>query len=306
MCVYDEEDCLQVGWTPDDQVIYDHLWGRAVPGGKPSITAPSILVCNKVDLATSRTQATTPIRSCQPRTVATFSVARPASNSNARQLSTDTSNQARSANSVSQQPTANQQPVGSHSFTADTSPSTSSDRHDLSAQCEVSDGAISSPRQHDAEDRVLAGTPTVPTAATRQSTANAEAAPPGLCDPPGSSQSGVQDTAAVAAASAVFANEHASLARTPASKLSAPPSLGSSSSTQEEAARDLSIAYGLPSSYSASFAACVETCAVSGLGLGTLSTALLQLSNAPSLAAGQFVVWATFLCGSSAEPVEMP
>ena len=42
--------CSQVGWTPDDQVIFDHLWGRAVPGNKPAISAPSILVWNKVDL----------------------------------------------------------------------------------------------------------------------------------------------------------------------------------------------------------------------------------------------------------------
>ena len=42
--------CSQVGWTPDDKVIFDHLWGRAAPGNKPAIAAPSILVWNKVDL----------------------------------------------------------------------------------------------------------------------------------------------------------------------------------------------------------------------------------------------------------------
>lgn len=44
--------CLQAGWTADDQTIFDHLWGRAAEGSSPAITAPSILVWNKVDLTT--------------------------------------------------------------------------------------------------------------------------------------------------------------------------------------------------------------------------------------------------------------
>ena len=49
--------------------------------------------------------------------------------------------------------------------------------------------------------------------------------------------------------------------------------------------------YSLPSSCADSFAACVETCATSGLGLDALSAVLLELSNAPSLAAGQLLIF---------------
>ena len=48
---------LQVGWTEDDQTIFDHLWGRTEPGSTPSISAPSILVWNKVDLAVPQAPA---------------------------------------------------------------------------------------------------------------------------------------------------------------------------------------------------------------------------------------------------------
>ncbi|KAL0039327.1 hypothetical protein WJX79_003589 [Trebouxia sp. C0005] len=59
----------QVGWTPDDQVIFDHLWGRAVPGNKPAIAAPLILVWNKVDLvapAASELQFQSPLHTAFP------------------------------------------------------------------------------------------------------------------------------------------------------------------------------------------------------------------------------------------------
>lgn len=57
------------------------------------------------------------------------------------------------------------------------------------------------------------------------------------------------------------------------------------------AVKDVAAAYNVPESCQQSFAACVETCAVPGQGLDALSAALLQLADAPSLAAGG-VGWA--------------
>ena len=56
-------------------------------------------------------------------------------------------------------------------------------------------------------------------------------------------------------------------------------------------------ALGLPSSCASRFSACVETCATTGLGLDALSTALLELANAPSLASGTFCMPSTTTFG---------
>ena len=56
-------------------------------------------------------------------------------------------------------------------------------------------------------------------------------------------------------------------------------------------------ALGLPSSCAGCFSAWVETCATTGLGLDALSTALLELANAPSLASGTFCMPTTAICG---------
>ena len=46
------------------------------------------------------------------------------------------------------------------------------------------------------------------------------------------------------------------------------------------------VAAEMPTTCAACFSASVETCATTGLGLDALSSALLELANAPSLASG--------------------
>jgi len=84
------------------------------------------------------------------------------------------------------------------------------------------------------------------------------------------------------------ATQHASQASSQSSSdiSVAPEAVVTVSSNQSASGDQVSAVHGIPSSCADAFAACVETCATTGLGLDALSAALLQLSDAPSLAAG--------------------
>ncbi len=81
------------------------------------------------------------------------------------------------------------------------------------------------------------------------------------------------------------ATQHASQASSQSTSV-APETMLTGSSNQSVSGSQVSAVHGIPSSCADAFAACVETCATTGLGLDALSAALLQLSDAPSLAAG--------------------
>ena len=103
-------------------------------------------------------------------------------------------------------------------------------------------------------------------------------------------QTGIQATAA-AAASIVSScvqttRDYSNTASLPSSDdvISHDQQAGLSVSDRGQAA-----ALGMPSGCVGCFLACVETCATTGLGLDALNAALLELTNAPSLASGSLL-----------------
>ena len=159
----------------------------------------------------------------------------------------------------------------------------SSNDQGLSAQCEDTCGPSDAQIQPQAQQQAHPALSTTGSADTRPDTPNAETGAVTLTN---QRPSGLVGPAAGLTASAT---DRASQAISPPS--SDPPTVlesvsGSSSSSQVGSARQHDAVHRLPSSCAGSFAACVETCATSGLGLDALSAALLQLSDAPSLAAG--------------------
>ena len=104
-------------------------------------------------------------------------------------------------------------------------------------------------------------------------------------NPAGLGSSAATPTAADVTA---FATQHANQASSQSSSdLSvAPDAVVTGSSNQSASGDQVSAVPEIPGSCADAFAAFVKTCATTGLGLDALSAALLQLSDAPSLAAG--------------------
>lgn len=266
---------LQVGWTPDDQVIFDHLWGRAIPGNTPAISAPSILVWNKVDLVAP---AAAEIQS-QRALHTTFSA------------ETGQSNTANAASSSMQD--------GSDGdvAAAQCRGFQSKEQHHVTSQ--TATGALSSPsngfsaqpqglsRAGDAQPNSEAQTKT-PTPWLNASNADSRPGSDAVQSSPdlaGLGSSAATPTAADVTASATQRASQAS-SQSPSGLSVAPGTVLTSSSNQSASGDQVSAVHGIPSNCADAFAACVETCATTGLGLKALSAALLQLSDAPSLAAG--------------------
>lgn len=269
--------CSQVGWTPDDQVIFDHLWGRAVPGNKPAISAKSILVWNKVDLvapAASALRSQSPLHTHFPAETGRSSTANTASSSMQDGSDEDVAAaQYRGPQSKKQHHVTSQTATGalstpSNSFSAAQS-------QDLG-------------RAGDAEPNSEAQ-PMTPTswlnASNADSRPGSDAVQSSPDNPAGLGSSAATPTAADVTA---FATQHANQASSQSSSdLSvAPDAVVTGSSNQSKPGDQVSAVHGIPSSCTDAFAASVETCATTGLGLDALSAALLQLSDAPSLAAG--------------------
>ena len=265
--------CSQVGWTPDDQVIFDDLWGRAVPGNKPSIAAPSILVWNKVDLvapATSELQSQSPLHTANPSEPCQSSTANAASSSV----------QEGSAEDVAAAQYRGPQCKKEHHVTSQTA---------IGAMSSPSNGFPAQPQDLSSAGDAQQAQPKTPTSwlnagnADSRSGSDAVQSSPG--NPAGLGSSAATPTAADVTASATQRASQASSQST--SDLSvAPEAVVTGSSDQSASGDQVSAVHGIPNSCADAFAACVETCATTGLGLDALSAALLQLSDAPSLAAG--------------------
>ncbi|DBB01794.1 hypothetical protein WJX77_008352 [Trebouxia sp. C0004] len=270
----------QVGWTRDDQVIFDHLWGRAVPGNKPAIAAPSILVWNKVDLVApiaSELQSQSPLLTASPETRQS-SAAKAASSSM----------QGGSAGDVAAARYTGPQSKEQHHITSQTTIGVLSTPHNgFSAQPQDSSSAGDAQPNSEAQPQMPTTWANASNADSRPGSDTVESSPDDLA---GLSSLAAAPTAADFTASATQRASQASSQSN--SDLSAAPAAVSTSSSDQSAFGDqVSAVHGIPSSCADAFAACVETCATTGLGLDALSAALLQLSDAPSLAAGG-VSWA--------------
>ncbi len=265
--------CSQVGWTPDDQVIFDHLWGRAVPGNKPAISAASILVWNKVDLvalAASELQSQ--------------SLLHTASSAETRESSTA------SAASSSMQDGSD----GNVAATQYRGPQSKEQQHFIS---QTAIGALSSPSNGfsaEPQDLSSAGDaqeaqPKTPTSWLNASNADSRPGSDAVQSSP-DNLAGLGSSAATPTAADVTASATQRASQASSQSLSdpsvAPEAVVTVSSNQSASGDQVSAVHGIPSSCADAFAACVETCATTGLGLDALSAALLQLSDAPSLAAG--------------------
>ena len=283
--------CVQVGWPADDQVIVDHLWGRALSGNKPGITAPSILVWNKVDLTASAAptpQMPSPQQHSQASAAAQSSTDYTPSDGKANlPLSSDVSD--RSVTAAADNAFDSQSPT-QQNFHSPTSTSVShacSSGQGSPAWCEDTCGPIDAQTHPQAQQQAYTASSTAGSADTSPDTLNAEASALTL---PKQRPSGLVATAAAPAASAADRAGQVVSPSSPDPPAACGSASGSSSSSQFGSARQHDAVYGLPSSCAGSFAACVETCATSGLGLDALSAALLRLSDAPSLAAGSTAV----------------
>lgn len=278
----------QAGWKSDDQTIFDHFWGRAVAGSSPAIKAPSILVWNKVDLTTAHTPplAAPP----QPQQQLTAGSAKAATLSPC-----DTTNSSRQgSNMLHQQAVPDESSVHAAEATGaaagplsrfpSSPPSSPGGNHPPLQPGTSKQSYKHSHRQtplssDSSEPRYVLGS--AQDAYARDATFS-------------TAQAGSEATSS-AAASAVSSSadgghdSHNTPSPAPTS------SDDMSSYDQQPGLSDKSRArlraMGLPSSCVGCFAACVETCATSGLGLDALNAALLDLVEAPSLASGG-VGWA--------------
>lgn len=273
----------QAGWKSDDQTIFDHFWGRAVAGSSPAIKAPSILVWNKVDLTTAHTPplAAPP----QPQQQLTAGSAKAATLSPC-----DTTNSSRQgSNMLHQQAVPDESSVHAAEATGaaagplsrfpSSPPSSPGGNHPPLQPGTSKQSYKHSHRQtplssDSSEPRYVLGS--AQDAYARDATFS-------------TAQAGSEATSS-AAASAVSSSadgghdSHNTPSPAPTS------SDDMSSYDQQPGLSDKSRArlraMGLPSSCVGCFAACVETCATSGLGLDALNAALLDLVEAPSLASG--------------------
>jgi len=269
--------CLQVGWTADDQVIFDHLWGRAVPGNKPAIAAPSILVWNKVDLvapAASEPHSQSPLHTTFSAETRQSSTATAASSSMQDGSDGDVAAaRYRGPHSVEQQHIASQTAVGV----------LSTPRSGFSARPEDLSSAGDAQPNSEAQPKAPTAWFNASNADSRPGSETVESSLDNLAGL--ISLAAATPTAADVTASATQRASQASSQST--SDLSAAPETVLTSSSNQSASGDqVSAVPEIPSSCADAFAACVKTCATTGLGLDALSAALLQLSDAPSLAAG--------------------
>ena len=301
---------LQAGWTADDQTIFDHLWGRAVPGSSPAISAPSILVWNKADLAILHSPFASP---APPQQVPVSSFTAPSSAAN---NCAPTAAGARD-DMLHQQAAPDQ----SSAYAAQASgPSSSSPSFSSSSSPCASFSSSSSSSSPDGSQPA----PPLQPGSTRQSDAHAhgqrcldldsqaQQSGPGSAKNTSNSalnasfvtaETGIQATAAAAAAAAAAASTPSSSVEPVHDSNGTPLSASCDAMHSSEEQAGLSVGdrdqapVGLPSSCATCFAACVETCATTGLGLDALSTALLELTNAPSLASGKFCMRCTATSG---------
>ena len=262
--------CSQVGWTPDDQVIFDHLWGRAVPGNKPAIAAPSILVWNKVDLAApaaSEPHSQSPLHTAFSAETCQSSTANLASNS------TQDGSDGGIAAAQHRGPQSKEQ----HHVTSQTATGAlSTPSNSFSAQPQELSSA------GDAQEAQPKTTTSWLNASNADSRPGSDAVQSRPDKPAGLGSLAATPTAANVTVAATQRASQASSQST--SDLS--ETVLTSSSNQSASGDEVSAVHGIPSSCADAFAACVETCATTGLGLQALSAALLQLSDAPNLAAG--------------------
>ena len=283
---------VQVGWTADDQVIFDNLWGKGLAGNRPAVTGLSILVWNKIDLASSpwhqsRNQAppvpTQAVILDQGGTGRTAPSSSPRAASSADFVSQSAAGAAASYQSLSEHP--NSQP-SSQSSTGSRSQHLPTQHGEPRDATRVADSQPE-PRTQASGQPV---SPDTAPAGGRPSTPPVVTDELSLQDPVSLMSAGVAGSAAGDAGS-----------RSPGSAMPAEVGPGGSSSSSSSDNSDNSSvgnmqpgvgengcrAYGLPARCVEAFAACVETCATSGLGLDALSAALLKLSDAPNLAAGK-------------------
>lgn len=268
----------QVGWTPDDQVIFDHLWGRAVPGNKPGISAPSILVWNKVDLVA---KAASELHSPGPMHTAFSAETGQSSTANAASNSLQDGSDGDVAAARYRGPQSKKQ----HLVTSQTAiDALSSPSNGFSAQHQGLSRAGYAQPNSEAQPKAPTAWANASNADSRPGSDTVQSSPDNLA--------GLGSPAAIPTAAdvTVSATQHASQASSQCTP-GLPESVLTSSSNQSASGDQVPNVPGIPSNCADAFAACVETCATTGLGLDALSAALLQLSDAPSLAAGG-VSWA--------------
>lgn len=279
----------QAGWTSDDQTIFDHLWGRAVAGSSPAITAPSILVWNKVDLTTPHTPPLAPPPLPQQQLIAgSGAKAATPSACNTTNTSTLESNvlhqQAVSRESTVHAAEAASAVAGPPSSFPSSSPSAPGGSHPplqpgTSRLSQAHSHRQTAPSSDSIEPRNVLGS------AQDFSARDAISS---------TAQTGTEATSS-AAASAVSSS--ADVGRDSHNTTPTAPTSSNNIRNHDQQAglcddnRAQLEAMGLPSSCVGCFAACLETCATSGLGLDALNAALLDLVDAPSLASGG-VGWA--------------
>ena len=288
--------CWQAGWTADDQTIFDHLWGRAVPGSSPAISAPSILVWNKVDLTSPQTPHATP--NAPQQTEDSTANRDAASGSDAGDASLSAAQQSKAAHQQASTGHGNlQEEEDAHAISRDNSVGPASS---LSASQAASLRQQGSVQHSSAQEQQPQGSESQMRQYSESLRPKREQASPqgtassSLNTLAARTQPDIEATATAAAAAAVTASGTPLLTANErsGSLTSASTSIDEMHCHDQEAALAAdgarqAVPLGIPTDCSGCFAASVQTCATSGLGLDVLSAALLQLANAPSLASGQ-------------------
>lgn len=189
--------------------------------------------------------------------------------------------------------TAQQQSVDGHESSLEQA-STAAGSQDLSVQCQVPAVVQTSAGSPPDQQTARQWQPVLPMASTADSRHSKTSIGATCCESDESPRLGQAGTDVAAGAGAGAVTDGVAQASTQFRAESSPSlrmltkSSPSSSLHEHEPARHT---YSLPSSCADSFAACVETCATSGLGLDALSAVLLELSNAPNLAAGWLLIF---------------